>query len=182
MTTELDDRLGKNLRSIANSIHSEPPPLRQHVARPRRRRRLVAGVVVGVVAVGGGAGLAVSLTQHTPAGTSLTPGGTPAPPMEPNFAVNDDGRTYGDPDVRVAIVDFPDLLQVEATNGKIGYVDRHLLDELTGANVSSPEEAVEWQKQQDAAGQGVILIPVYESDGITVIGEFPISSSTATPP
>jgi hypothetical protein len=78
------------------------------------------------------------------------------------------------------------LLQVQATNGttngRVGYVDRHLLDELTKANVSSPEEAVDWQRQQDAAGPGVILIPVYESDGTTVIGEFPISRTTTIPP
>jgi len=69
----------------------------------------------------------------------------------------------------VAFDDYPDLLHVEATNGKTGYVDRHLLDELTGANVSSPEEAVEWQRQQDAAGPSVTYIPVYESDGTTLI-------------
>ncbi len=63
-----------------------------------------------------------------------------------------------------------------------GNVDRDLLDELTGANVTSPEEATEWQRQQDAARPSVTYIPAYESDGTTVIGEFPINRSSTTPP
>jgi hypothetical protein len=181
MSLDLDERLRRDLRTIADSIDSEPPP-RQQLADRRRRHRLGMGVVVGVVAVGGGAGLAVSLTQDTPAGTSTTPDGTPAPSIEPSFPTNASGQTYGNPDPRVGLDDYPDLLHVEATNGKTGYVDRHLLDELTGANLSSPDEAVEWQRQQDAAGPGVTYIPVYESDGTTVIGEFPISRSSTTQP
>lgn len=181
MNMSLDEHLRHNLRSIAESISSEPRPRKQLAPRPRRRR-LAVGVVVAAVAVTGGAGLVVSLQQQTPAGTSTTPGGTPAASIEPNFPINPAGQTYGDPEPLVAVRDYPDLLQVEATNGKTGYVDRHLLDELTGANVSSPEEAVEWQQQQDEAGSNTTFIPVYESDGTTVIGQFPIASSTTAPP
>lgn len=181
MTAEIDDRIRENLRSLADSILSEPPLHQSFATRPRRRR-LVVGAFVGIVAVGGGAGLAVSLTQHTPAGTSAIPDGTPAPSIDPDFPVNDAGQTFGDPDPRVAFDDYPDLLMVAATNGKVGYIDRHLLDELTGANVSSPEEAIEWQRQQDAEGEREIFIPVYESDGTTVIGEFLISRSAPIPP
>jgi hypothetical protein len=76
---------------VRQSPYSEPPPRYQLAAR-----RLAVDAIVGIVAVGGGAGLAVSLTQHTPAGTSATPGGPPALSIDPIFPSNNAGRTYGD--------------------------------------------------------------------------------------
>lgn len=64
---------------------------------------------------------------------------------------------------------------MEATNGLEGYVYRDELDEATGINMSSPEEALKWQRQ--TAGTTVDL-PVYESDGSTLIGEFVIQRPT----
>lgn len=67
---------------------------------------------------------------------------------------------------------------MQATNGKEGYVLKATLDEITGANVASPQEAVEWQQRQDAATWNATDLPVYESDGVTQIGVFQVTRST----
>ncbi len=48
---------------------------------------------------------------------------------------------------------------------------------ITGANVSSPEEAVAWQLEQDATSPKPTTINVYESDGSTVVGSFLVFGS-----
>lgn len=64
------------------------------------------------------------------------------------WGVNANGQTYGVPNDS----GIPDLTAAQATNGKIGYI---LQDDLWNAD-------------------GKSTIPVYESDGTTVIGEFPL--------
>lgn len=60
----------------------------------------------------------------------------------------------------------PDLVAVEATNGKAGYANA---TDLQGTMPTSPADAV----AQQQANQGRRhTIPVFESDGTTVIGEF----------
>lgn len=74
------------------------------------------------------------------------------------WGVNAKGETYG-------IVNgqgMPDLVQVIANNGKIGYAYR---DQILGPQPTSPEQALRWHPKRRA-------IPVYESDGRTVIGEY----------
>ena len=68
-----------------------------------------------------------------------------------DWGVNANGDTYGVPNS----VGVPDLHAAQATNGKIGYIYD---DDL-------------W-----CAAPNATSIPVYESDGETVIGEFPISN------
>lgn len=75
--------------------------------------------------------------------------------------VNEAGQTYG-PDCLGA-----DLVQVEADNGKIGYVYR---DELEENTVAVPEEAINSSNES-------VRLKVYESDGITVIGYFTLGES-----
>ena len=63
----------------------------------------------------------------------------------------------------------PDLVAVVATNGKDGYANA--VDLQGGPMPTSPGDAIARQE----ANQGRIrTIPVYESDGTTVIGEFKI--------
>jgi hypothetical protein len=66
-------------------------------------------------------------------------------------------------------------MEVKATNGRLGYVDRALLDELTGANVANPEDALAWMRELTGYSTPTIEIPVYEADGTTQIGVFPVS-------
>ena len=81
---------------------------------------------------------------------------------------NEEGLTYG-PEAFGA-----DLILVEMGNGEVGYI--YAEDLLTeGDFVKSPEEAIEWNKKADKLreAQGYVKkIPVYESDGKTIIGVF----------
>lgn len=81
------------------------------------------------------------------------------------WGVNANGETYGvERDGKT-----PDLVGVYATNGKYGYCYSTALD---GPMPTSPADALQQQK----ANEGTVRsIPVYESDGRTVIGEFTFS-------
>jgi hypothetical protein len=85
------------------------------------------------------------------------------------WAVNENGDTYGVENEQGA----PDLMSVFATNGKVGYAYTEELNEANGSSVefTSPAEALAWQ---DARRGKSFSVPVYESDGETVIGEFVI--------
>lgn len=94
-----------------------------------------------------------------------------------DWAVNSDGHTYGAQNEKGS----PDMVAVIATNGTSGYVYRTELEEADGTAASktfkSPEEALAWQ----AARQGKrFAVPVYDSTGKTVVGEFVISAGTGT--
>lgn len=82
---------------------------------------------------------------------------------------NADGQTYG-ADGGAAPggpVNEPDLVAVNATNGQQGYV---YATQLYGPTPTSPTQAVA-ENNQPAR-----MIPVYESDGKTRIGEFKVGS------
>jgi hypothetical protein len=87
------------------------------------------------------------------------------------LAVNANGDTYGTSTTGLN----PDLLSVIATNGRFGYAYTEELDEINGTTASrgftSPEDALAWQESRRGK---TFSIPVYESDGETVIGEFVI--------
>ncbi|MDR2722498.1 MAG: hypothetical protein LBB54_02035 [Cellulomonadaceae bacterium] len=87
--------------------------------------------------------------------------------------------TYGSALDARTIEEIPDLIKAEATNGRIGYVKQAELDEVSGASVSNPEEALAWNKEVETRrtrGES-IEIPVYLSDGVTQIGVFTIDTS-----
>ena len=137
---------------------------------------IAVGFMVGAAVAGGGP------DRPGPApGVATAPGQEPAPVETARFPINANGQTYGASE-SVTFEDWPDLILVEASNGEAGYVERDLLNEVTGANVASPEEAVAWQKRSDAEGWTTKEIPVYKSDGKTEIGTFPIRRSTVTEP
>lgn len=74
------------------------------------------------------------------------------------WAVNERGQTYGVENDNGS----PDLISAYATNGLVGYV---LAAELDGPQPANPSEALTFTSPP-------MTIPVYESDGITVIGSF----------
>ncbi|MEO7630745.1 MAG: hypothetical protein ABIS44_05310 [Mycobacteriales bacterium] len=76
------------------------------------------------------------------------------------WGVNERGETYG-----VANADgTPDLVAVVATDGNSGYAYAGSLEEAS--RPTSPAEAATWAPAPRAP------VPVYESDGRTVVGEF----------
>lgn len=86
--------------------------------------------------------------------------------------VNTNGYTYGTTGEGLQ----PDLVAVIATNGKTGYSYAKDLDEASGATASetftSPADALAWQEERRGKS---FPVPVYESDGETVVGEFVIT-------
>jgi hypothetical protein len=84
------------------------------------------------------------------------------------WATNAAGQTYGAMNQHGE----PDLIAVEATNGRSGYVFRDELNEANGTTAAegfrSREDALRWQEEN--AGK-VQLVPVFESDGTTRIGD-----------
>ena len=88
----------------------------------------------------------------------------------PAYPVNDRGQTYGADIDAPNPAQGPDLVRAYATNGKLGYVyGANLNDEPA---FSSPEEAAAWSRA--TRSESPRSIPVYELDGVTVIGEFKI--------
>ena len=85
------------------------------------------------------------------------------------WGVNASGQTFGVPNANGT----PTLVAVDATNGKTGYAYARDLDQPQAAN---PSEALAWQN----GPQKEIDVPVYTSDGKTVIGTF-VTSHAAAP-
>ncbi|MBY0083613.1 MULTISPECIES: hypothetical protein [Brevibacillus] len=89
----------------------------------------------------------------------------------PNYPINEQGQTYGEGPYPVGTTQVPDLISATGENGVNGYVKASDLN----TNVSSPEEAYAYQKSMEELGYK--SIPLYKSDGKTVIGEFRLYSS-----
>lgn len=115
-------------------------------------------------------GTTVTVTTSADAGWTLTAGYVAAETTD--WAVNNSGETYG----VINTTGVPDLIAVIATNGQQGYVHRADLEDADGTtaakNFTSPEDALRWQEQNAGA---IHVVPVYESDGVTRIGDFEVS-------
>lgn len=90
-----------------------------------------------------------------------------------DWAVNAEGDTYGALNENGS----PDMVAVEATNGTLGYAYRTDLEDANGTTASktfkSPADAIAWQEARKGKN---FVIPVYDSTGKTVVGEFVISA------
>lgn len=83
------------------------------------------------------------------------------------YPQNKKGQTYG-PNYHDASPNLhPDLLEAVGDNGKKGYV---LYSQLMYSPVRNPQEAIAYMKKKNRARK----IPLYKSDGVTVIGTFTI--------
>ncbi len=124
--------------------------------------KTIALAVGGLVVVGAGFAVAPILgdvfTQSVAPSSEILGG-----PVE--LAVNANGETYGSP-----INDqVPDLILTKAEGGKIGYVRVSELEFARNLRASNPDP------------NEVIDIDVYESDGVTVIGNFRVLVDTPGP-
>ncbi|WP_425836916.1 hypothetical protein [Microbacterium sp. PA5] len=140
---------------------------------------VVAGFIVGALAVNA---ITASPEAERPAGDqevhvadAFAPRAyeTPAPArgVQPgSHGTNDAGLTYGydagptEP--------LPDLVEAIATNGQIGY---YYAKDL--AEVLQPPADLDPNEVADQS-HGVLTIPVYLTDGVTQIGEYPILPAT----
>jgi hypothetical protein len=90
------------------------------------------------------------------------------------WGVNTNGQTYGVSNLKGT----PDLISVVIDDGtKYGYVSKVDLNCASGGQVKSPAEALEWDKVSQNRN---VSIPVYESDGVTVIGTFTVGDANGT--
>lgn len=90
-----------------------------------------------------------------------------------SYATNDAGLTYGSLADAHSPETEPDLILVETIDGKTGYAYKKDLDEASGANVQSPEEAARWEPRTTE-------VPVYLADGRTRIGVFVVGGGTVS--
>ena len=90
-----------------------------------------------------------------------------------SYSYNEQGQSYGSAVAPDRPEKEPDLIQAEASNGRIGYV---FASDLMGYTPKSPEEAA-MANEINARNN---VIPVYESDGKTKIGEITLVPSENT--
>jgi hypothetical protein len=86
-----------------------------------------------------------------------------------DLGVNASGQTYGASGWSESPEDEPDLIAARATNGRTGYIlntDQSIIDMTGGVTQAEIDDYIA------NTGRADRLIPVYESDGRTVIGEF----------
>ncbi|WP_156946533.1 hypothetical protein [Desulfitibacter alkalitolerans] len=82
------------------------------------------------------------------------------------YRVNEYGQTYGSSLFAVSFETEPDLILAKGIDGTLGYV---YATDLYGEEPKNPEEALAMQKAN--AGKDRV-IPLYASDGKTIIAEF----------
>jgi len=123
----------------------------------------IVGVIVGTIAITNIS--AEPNDQSAPA---------PTLPKDENgqtiFPQNKNGQTYGSAADATTPDNEPDLIQAWGVDGNLGYVKS---SDLNGEKPKTPEEAIAKQKRE--AREGDREIPLYASDGTTVIGSFKIS-------
>ena len=139
----------------------------KNASRTRKATFLAFAVIAGVGT--GVAGVTVAQASDQPTNRSQM-----AAPVYPK---NASGQTYGSAANATTPQNEPDLILVVATNGKTGYAKRTDLEPKAAAN---PAEAVAAQKANAASTAVRAPIPVYESDGKTVIGKFAFSPTGST--
>lgn len=138
------------------------------------------GILLGVsicAAAGVSAGAAVgpAVAIFAPDGVSAAPGTETQAMPNPDYKTNASGQSFGSALLATSPETEPDLILVQADNGESGYVLKKHLDDANGTtaakNFRSPQEAIQWQ---DTEGKANRQIPVFETDGRTVIGTFTI--------
>jgi hypothetical protein len=88
------------------------------------------------------------------------------------YATNAEGLTYGSAYGANSVANEPDLIRVLASNGLTGYAYKSQLE--ADASFTSPGRALAWQEGNAGKTE---TVPVYESDGVTTIGQFIIEPS-----
>jgi hypothetical protein len=105
----------------------------------------------------------------------------------PSLGANQRSQTFGSGNVDYPESPPPDLVLAHGENGAVGYVyENELHDNPLNPAPSTPDEAAEYIRRQavlesEARARGdahLYYIPLYESDGVTVIGQFGVGKVT----
>lgn len=145
----------------------------------KRNIGILLGVSVCAVAgIGAGAAVGPAVGLFSPDGISSAPGIETRAMPKPEYNTNANGQIFGSALKATSPETEPDLILVDADNGESGYVLKKHLDDANGTTAAksfkSPQEAIEWQNTEGKANR---RIPVFETDGKTVIGTFTIIGS-----
>ena len=124
--------------------------------------------VVAAVVLAGGAGSALAWAVAVPE--------QPEPPRPAPFETNAAGETFGS--ALGAEID-PDLILASGVDGVVGYVRAA---DLNGPDFSSPEEALRYQEEHGLLSGQDREVPLYDSDGKTVIGTFVLVGGAGAEP
>jgi len=142
-----------------------------------------AGILaLGIVFVGVSAAGAQMIPLFAPKGVAPESGVEYQPAPSPSFPTNASGLTYGSAADAISPGTEPDLILVVTTDGKEGYAKKADLDQADGttaAQTLSPSDVLKWQDKRNA--QGTIMVPVYDVEGKTVIGEFAVVAGDQGP-
>lgn len=91
---------------------------------------------------------------------------------KPTYNVNENGETYGN-DIQAMTIGYePDLIYAQGIDGTLGYVKA---SDLSG-NEKSPAEALQKQMLSEESNSAT-YIPLYMSDGETIIGSFELENT-----
>lgn len=100
-------------------------------------------------------------------GSAETRNGEKTPAVK--YLTNESGLTYGSSMYATSLEEEPDLIAAYGIDGTQGYVFKK---DLNGEMPQTPKEAVEITIQNNKTEARII--PLYEKDGKTIIGEFHI--------
>jgi hypothetical protein len=98
---------------------------------------------------------------------------TTAEPIQ-RYPVNSNGQTYGSVEDDEKAGGLPDLIKAGGIDGTKGYIKKSDLP----PDPKNPEEALQQKAQMEA--RGPYTIPLYDIDGKTVIGAFPMNDGTTS--
>lgn len=132
-------------------------------------KALTAGAIAVVISVSAGSALAWATASGA---NEPKPAPVSAPEPEP-FKTNDAGETYGS---ALGAPSDPDLIYAEGEGGLVGYI--RAVD-INGPEFSSPEEALKYQEEHNLLSGEDRPIPLYASNGVTVIGTFVLRGSAS---
>lgn len=100
------------------------------------------GLAVALGVLGGSAVAGAYQQQLAPSATS--------PSAVPHvYERNDSGMTFGSLSDATSLGNEPDLVSVVMPDGSDGYVLWEELNRVTGGHITTPEEAVAWEKSRD---------------------------------
>ncbi|CAM3299036.1 hypothetical protein HP548_12015 [Paenibacillus taichungensis] len=114
----------------------------------------------------------ITASKEKTAGKSLNEtSSTKTASNEVIYPINEQGQTLGEGPLMPGKTQEPDLIKAENENGVQGYIKTSDLE----SGATSPEEALDYQKSKDSSE--FRYIPLYKSDGKTIIGEFKVGGS-----
>lgn len=136
-----------------------------------RKTVIVGSIILGSMTLIGGTAVAATVNNWI-ALPSAIPGAKPSYGAIPVWPVNEHGQTYG---VQGTSPVPPDLIKAQGLNASRALIDGYILSTDEAEPMpTSPAQALQQQEDRQRDFPNGRAIPLYESDGTTVIGMFTI--------